>query len=546
MSAAFLPHNRTVLMISDEFLSVYAVGARGVKLLEAVPWTAENFENNVAGIIAKDGGRKPVLILNDMVEQHYRKERVIRSGVNFTDKSAMLRRKLNIAFPSFPVRAAYPLKEKIQKTDKQSAADIYIFAAVAGTDQLAKTVAAARNSLASISGFCLLPVESSDMVGALSAKLPRKDRVKPRWSIFMGQHHNGSLRQIVTKNGELALTRMSPISDVDENPETWARELHQEFKATMSYLTRLGYDESEGLDVVVISSHAAGEILAGLIEETCEFHAMTVMEAAQTLGLMIGRQESLHFADPLHVAWSGRKRRLILPMKASAVDEVSRPRRIAAAALVLLALGTAFQGYQLVDKLASVSSLSGQIAESGAKKAQLDVRYQQEVQRLKELGFDARLVQSAIAVNRNLDAENIRALEVIRGIGHAMGKDLRLDSLDIERPGAGMVEQLVEGAVGKPQPLYEARLRMTYPSTANVDTGNKEVSDLRDRLAAALSGHQVKVTKFLKDYEYTEGLVVEAGDLEKQNIQQDFVAEILIQGPPAAPAGEQAQGGPQQ
>lgn len=543
MSAAFLPHNRTVLMISDEFLSVYAVGARGVKLVESVPWGADNFEANVAGIIAKDCGRKPILILNDMVEQHYRKERVIRTGVGFTDKSALLQRKLNVAFPTFPVRAAYPLKEKVPKTEKQSAADIYIFAAVASSDQLTKTVAAARQSLASLSGFCLLPIESSDMVGALSAKLPRKDKVKPRWSIFMGQHRNGSLRQVVTKNGELALTRMSPISDAEEDPGKWAHDLHQEFKATMSYLARLGYDESEGLDVVVIAGTSAGEILAGLIEETCELHVMTVMEAAQTLGLMIGRQDALHYADPLHVAWIGRKRRLILPMKSSSIDEVSRPRRVAAVAMVTLMLCAAFQGYQFLEKLTSVSSLGSEMADAGKEKAQLDVKYQREVQRLKELGFDAQLVQSAIAVKKQLDAENIRVLEVVRGIGKAMGKDLRIDNLEIERPTeSSAVEQFVEGMAGKPQPLFEARLRMTYPSTADVDAGNTEVSQLRDRLAAALSGHQVKVTKFLKDYEYTEGLVVEAGDLQKENVQQDFVAEILIQGPlvsPQAQAGEQ-------
>lgn len=533
MSAASLPHNRTVLMISDEFLSVYAVGVRGVKLLESVPWGADNFVGSVAGIISKDCGKKPVLILNDVVEQHYRKERVIRSGVGFSDKSALLRRKLNVAFPGFPVRAAYPLKEKILKTDKQSAADIYIFAAVASTDQLTKTMAAAKSSLVSISGFCLLPVEASDMVGALAAKLPRKSKLKPRWVVLMGQHRSGGLRQVVTKNGELALTRMSPISDIAENPEGWTQDVYRELKATMSYLSRLGYDENEGLDIVVVADHSAKELLAGFVDEMCDLHVLTVMEAAQTLGLMIGRQDSLHFADPLHVAWIGRKRRLILPMKSSVVDEISKPRRVAAAVMTLLVLGAGVLGYQFVEKMASASSLGDEISTSEQQKNQLDVRYQQEVQRLQELGFDARLVQSAIAVHGQLDAENIKILDLVQGIGRAMGKDLRIDTLDVGRPrAANAVKKII--AVGAPkeaQPLFEARLRMTYPSTANVDEGNKEVSDLRDRLAAALAGHDVKVNKFLKDYEYTEGLVVEAGDLEKENIQQDFVAEILIIGP---------------
>ncbi|MCC6598181.1 MAG: hypothetical protein IT559_05290 [Alphaproteobacteria bacterium] len=534
MSLSLLPNNHTVLMISDEFLSIYAVTARSARLVETVPWEAEDFEANVAGIIAKDCGRKSVLILNDMVEQHYRKERVIRTGVGFADRTALLRRKLNVAFSGFPIRAAYPLKEKMPKTDKQPAADIYIFAAVAGTDQFTKTMNATRSSLASVSGLCLLPVESSDMIGALSAKLVKKDKAKAeaRWSIFMGQHRNGSLRQVVTKNGELALTRMSPISNVEENAEIWAQDLHQEFKATMSYLSRLGYEEHDGLDVVVIATHAAGEILTGLLDGAYDLHVMTVMEVAQALGLSIGRQDSLHYADPLHVAWVGRKRRLILSMKAPIIDDVSRPRRMAAAVMAALVLGGGFQGYQFIQKAASVSEIGSEISQREKQKAQLDVGYEREIRRLNDVGFDARRVQSAIAVNAALEAQNIKVLNVINGMGKALGKNLRIDSLNIERPKISSVEKFIDGMGKKAPPLFEARMRMTYPATANVDAGNKEVRDLRDRLEIALPDHKVRVTKFLKDYEYTEGLVVEAGDLEKENIQQDFVAEILVQGPP--------------
>ncbi|MCB1720226.1 MAG: hypothetical protein KDI11_00550 [Alphaproteobacteria bacterium] len=532
MSLSFLSPNRTVLLVSDEFLSVYTVSGSGVKLIDTIPWEAENFEKNVASIIAKDCGKKPVLILNDMVEQHYRKERVVRVGVGMVDKSSMVKRKLNVAFPHYPIRAAFPLKEKVAKTDSQPAADIYIFAAVAGNDQITKTIESTKKSMASVAAFCLLPIESSDMVKALSGKIgAKKGRKKNVWSIFIGQHQNGSLRQVLTKNGELALTRMSPIAEKDDDPQMWASELYQEFKSTISYLSRFGYDPADGLDVFVIANPAPAEALRSIFDEDYDLHILGVDEAARALGVNIGRQADMRYADVLHVAWAGRKGRFILPMKATQVDEVSKPRQVAMLVGMVLLCGSAFLGYQVVSSVGSLASLVSEIEDSKRSKSQLDAQYQREVQRLDEVGFDARLVQGALAVHKEFEDERIPILTVFQKVGKALGKDLRIDSIEIKKT-KSTIAQNVWGAVkNEPQPQFEARMKMTYPSTANVDKGNKEVADLSGRIESLLPGYKVEVTKFLKDYEYTEGLIVEAGDLEKQNIQQDFVAEILIRGP---------------
>lgn len=541
MSLSFLSPARTVLMISDEFLSIYTSGPKGVRLIDTVLWTAENFESSVANTIVKDCGRKPVLILNDMVEQHYRKERVMKLGVNVMDKSSMIKRKLNVAFPNYPVRAAYLLKEKSPKTSKQGAADIYIFAALANSEQLNKTIGAVRASLATVAGFCLLPVESSDMVRALSTKLTRKGKAKPAWTVFIGQHRNGSLRQVVTKNGDLALTRMSPISDIDETPDVWANEVYQEFKATMSYLSRFGYDPADGLDVIIISNPGAGEMLGNMIDEECTLHIMTAGEAANTLGVAAGRQENGRYAEMLHIAWSARKSKFILPMKAVQIDEVSKPRQVAMVAMAVLLCGAAFLGYQAFSAGTSLAEISSDYTQTSNTKAQLDVQYQKEVQRLNELGFDVQLVQSSIAVNKQFEHDKIKLLDLIADVHKALAsKDLRVDSIDVVRYKEGPADQVGRiVAPNKTVPVYESTLKMTFPSTADIDKGNQEVADLAKALETVMPKNTIKVTKFLKDYEYTEGLVVETGDLKKENIQQDFVAEIQILG--AAPEAQTAQ-----
>jgi hypothetical protein len=308
--------------------------------------------------------------------------------------------------------------------------------------------------------------------------------------------------------------------------------LNQEFKSTISYLSRLGYDPDDGLDVFVIANPAPGEALKAIFDEDCNLHVLGASEAAKILGLQIGPQADERYADVLHVGWAGRKGRFILPMKVAQVDKVSKPRQAATIAGLFLFAGASFLGFQTVSKLGTLSEINSSIQLSKRQKSQLDSQYQRETQRLQDVGFDARLVQSSLAVYEELETDRIRVLDLYKGVGKALGKDLRVDSIEVERSRPGVIGRAWNAVKNeKGSPLFEARLKMTYPSTADIDRGNKEVSDLRGRIETVLPAHKVEVTKFLKDYEYTEGLVVEAGDLEQQNVQQDFVAEILIKGP---------------
>lgn len=533
---SFLSRNRTVLLISDEALYIYSATAQGVTLSATIEWGLEDFEKQVVDTIVKKCGRKPVLILNDMVEQHYRKEKIVKAP-GFGDKAGMVKRKLNVAFPSYPVRAAFPLKEKIKKSQGQLAADVYIFAAVPNSTQFNQTMAVTSKSLASVAGFCLLPVESSDLLKTLSAKLSKDKKAKQsKWCVFLGQHKNGGLRQIVTKNGEIALTRMTPVCSLSEGHEKWAQEVHQEFKSTMSYLARFGYSSEDTIDVIVIADSDSGDLLNSLVEDdSINFHTMSVQEAAQLINMRIGRQEELHFADPLHVAWSAKKSAFILPMKATKVDEVSKPRQVAMVASLLLLGGVCFLGYQTFSAFQALSVVNEDLDRANNRKAQLDVQYQKELAKKEELGFDVQLVQASIKVRDEINANNIQTMNFFTDVGRALGRDMRVDSVVLQKFDSSNiisnVNRFIPGGEKPPQPLYTTTLQMTYPSTTDIERGNSEVQGLSDRLSQTLKGYDVEVTKLLKDYEYTEGLVVETGDLEKKDLTQDFLAEITINGP---------------
>lgn len=533
MAGSFLASNRTILLVSDDALYIYSSGGKkGLSLVEVVPWTASDFAKNVATIISKDCGGKPVTILNDMVEQHFRKEKVAR--VSVMDRQNVLTRKLRVAFPNYPIRSALLLKEKLSKEEKKNVSGVYIFAAVPVTEPFKKTMEAAEISLAPISGFCLLPVEASAMVKKLSEKLTPKGKKKAKWTIFMGQHKHGGLRQIVTKDGELALTRMTPVPDF-ENESAWINGVQQEFKATMSYLSRFGFDLNDGLNVVLVSEPNMGERVQELIDVSCEFFAMSPEQVSKLLKLNIGTLSDTYYADSLHVAWVAGRNSFVLPMKSKAVDKVSKPRQLTIAASVLLGLGLLAQGYQFLDVFASISSNWEDIDLSTNKKLQLDVQYQKEVNKKEALGFDIQLIQSSLSIVDNIKAKQINIFPILYNIGIALGRDMRIDSLNIDRGGDTLVKSVSDlfdpNAPAPVLPLYVATLQLTFPSTTDAEKGNAEVKKLQEALQTLLSDSVVKVSKFLEDYEYSEEIVVEFDADKEKKATQDFVSEIVIEGP---------------
>ena len=524
---SFFTPARTVLMISDDALFIYSISGKGIKMVEAIPWSAENFEQNVALIISKECGGKPVLILNDMVEQHYRKEKIPKVGA--LDKQNVVKRKLQVSFPNYPVRAALPLKEKIKKTDSSLGAGVYIFAAVPASEAFNKTMAAATRSLVSIAGFCLLPVESSDMIKRLSDKIVPKTERHAKWSVFIGQHQGGELRQIVTKDGELALTRMTPIVDNDNDRLLWANEVHQEFQATMSYLSRFGFNPNDGLNVFLIADPACGDIVSGLVEDDCNFYSVTNEEAAKHLKLPAISCDTSFHADMLHVGWIGKKSRFILPMKAKQIDTVSKPRQVASLASVLLLIGAALLGYQLVNYTDKLEEVRSDIDGAERRHALLKFQLDKEIKRKKDLGFDIQLIQVALSVHDQLERNQIDGLKLFYGIGRGLGRDLRIDRIEVAR-GRPRVGQRLLGGGAKP-PLFVAHMQMTFPSDSDTIKGNNEVRELQNRLQTIFPDHVVRVSKFLEDFEYSEELVLEDGDVETASTKQDFVAELSIEGP---------------
>lgn len=540
---AIFGSSKCILLLSDEGLNIYDTGPR-IQVIETIPWDTQDFEEAAAAIIRKKCSGKSLLLLNDMVEQHYRKERVPK--VSPFDKANIIKRRVAAAFPSYPIRSAIKLKERAPNRDGQAGGEIYLFAAVPLSDSVRKTLDVVQRCYASIAGFCLLPVESATMIHALSKKLAKRGDDVATWTIFVGQHQSGGLRQIVTKNGELALTRMTPIIDSDIDQEVWTSEVANELKGTMSYLSRFGFDPSDGLDVVIIANNSVADKMVTKVDFECNLSVLTSVEAANLLGVKIGRQEEQRYADPLHVAWAANKTKFALPLQAAQLDKISGPARIATAASVLLLGGCAFFGYQAFTSSSEWVSNATQISEVSARVTALKQEHMQEVERKRAAGIDFMLIESSTKVFGKLEKGAMKPLGVFNSIGRSLGPDLHITSLDVKPAGGGggsskqaasqqPTQSFVVDTPGQEtlQTQYEIVIKIILPAKLDPKKGVQLISDLESRLKANLPRHLVTTIKQVADLSYTGNFVGEATSrIQEQQGEEkpDYEAQIMIQG----------------
>lgn len=530
--------SRCVLLLSDEGLNIYDAASSRTSLIDTVPWNTQDFEESVAEIITKKCRGKSVLIFNDMVEQHYRKERIPK--VSPLDKANVIKRRVSAAFPSYPIRSAIKLKERAPAREGQGlSGEIYLFAAVPLSESIRKTLNAVQRSYASIAGFCLLPVESSAMVHALSKKLAKASERPATWAVFVGQHQSGGLRQIVTKNGELALTRMTPIVDSDIDHELWASEVAGEIKGTMSYLSRFGFDSSDGLDVIVIANNSVADKVATKIDFDCNLSVLTAIEAANLLNLKIGRQDDQRYADPLHVAWSGRKSTLTLPLRAPQIDKISGPAKMATAASLVLLAACGYYGYQAFTDAAQWAENSKNLSLAEQSLAIVKQEHEQEVAKKSAAGVDFLLIENSTKVYHKLDTLSMKPLSVLDIIGRSLGPDIHIKSMDIKpaaegsilAPAAASAEAQDPNAPPKPKE-YEVVIRIVFPAELAPEKGVQKIDDLEKRLQANLPNHAISIIKQVADLSYTGNFVGEAtSDANKSaGEKKDYEAQIMIKG----------------
>jgi len=518
----------------DDGVGVYESSSGGVEFLDLLHWREGGFEEKLSDMINRSGVSS-VVIMNDAVEQHYRKEKV--PVLSYFDKGNILQRRLNVAFPNYSMRAAKVLKSGSKQAREASSGDkeavkgdLYLFAAVPSTDAFGRIMTALSNVDQQVVGYGLLPVESTGLVDELVKQLSQKrGGGGARWSILISQHRGGGLRQIVVRNGELALTRVTPVVEPDaDNPGVWAADVSQELQATLSYLSRFGYTPEDGLELIVVGDTDYTEPLEGMVYAPCNYNALTVQDAASLVGIRVGRDED-HYSDSLHAGWVARKFSLELPLSSREIKAIQQPRQASLVIMMISALGLAGVAGVAVDEGMKLYSTSVNMEVAQIQKKKIEEIYAEELQRKERMGIDIPLIKGALAISRDVSNTIVNPLDVLEPIARSM-EDIRLDKFEFSNIGGEPAANRKPGDVA-PQRETMVLLTISFAGNINIVEGNEEINKLVTRMNERLKdmGYESKVEVPLRDTTFRGSSEVEYGiTANKRRADDRYEAQIRV------------------
>ena len=448
----------------------------------------------------------PLLVVGDLLEQSYRREAVPR--LNRGDRAKVLRRRLERAFPETPLKAALKLADDPEEPRSQN----YLLVGLPPAADWDRWLGFLRSIDNPVPTLTLLPVEAAAMVSRLARALARADRPAHDWAILIGRESTGGFRQIVVNRGELVLTRLTPSLATDAGAAEVAAEIRRELKATLGYMTRLGYRAGSSLDTIVLGGAALG---AALEEPGSTAGRLTVVAAGAAAGALgldgADRRAGAGIEDAdgalLGALWVGRQRRPVLQLLPA---DLRRRRlqgqalRWASAGLAASALGLAgYAALAAVSALQVKQEVSWLSAWQGTTRQQLG-RSEGDAA---AIGARAEAMRAVLEAARRLEATRADPFEALGALRRVMARDEQLTALawKLVEPADGQGRAPASGTD------FSLDLTLDLGPAADPAVAVAATEDLASRLTGAFPERSVAIVRQAVDILPQQAFVGSAG-----------------------------------
>jgi hypothetical protein len=536
---AFFRSKKRVLLVGNEGITLFGSTAyAGIEREISLSWEKPDFIPQLTAALTRQRRNDPVLVLFDGADQTYRKEDNIPKLSSF-DRPRFIQRKLEQSFPSYPIRASFEIAAQKQKGGVKEGIS-YLFVAIPETDNIDKVAAAMLEAGVPVAGFGLLPAESAGLATALSARLFGKKGRKSRWSVLIGQHEAGGLRQVIVKDGRLALTRMTPASEAGIQGPGWVDDVLREFKATLTYIARFGYTAEEGLDVVVICGDEEKKIFDQKSMPVTNFQCLKTAEALSAIGARGRGLGEINFGDAVHAAWSAKKTFLEVPIKVPSIQRILVPRlaaRLARTALVLSLLALIGFSFSVYSDYAPLQESIGQKQQ---QKTALAQEYGQEAKLVEALPVKPEVVRKTLAVQGALDKSSINITPTLNLLYKALDKDITLEALSFERADSAARKPAAKAPPGAQKKaaaegdLVKIIFRFTLADGLPLEKKVERTEKIAETMRRAFTGYDVRINSQFGKISRTGKFEGSAGDTGRKTAadKMESFAEIEMQGAP--------------
>ncbi|HEY1096120.1 MAG TPA: hypothetical protein VGF14_02670 [Alphaproteobacteria bacterium] len=498
-----------ILFIGNDALHHYVCRGHTTYLQEEYHWDQPDLVRALTAALQAAGRNAPVLVLLDQAEQQYRKE--VLPKVSVMDRTKVVDRKLAMTFPQLPYRAAFNLKPSSSHhhagTETTTNEPTLLLAGAPQTPELTKVMQAITDSEVLFSGLALVPTEATSMINRFIKLLHERTQVidRPRWTVLLTHQKTGGLRQIVLQDGQLALTRLTPVFIADENELGGVRDIMvREFQATLNYLARFGYMPADGIDVIVVTSELLGEALQQVNLPVTHLYTLSVSEATRLLkaGPKAAAADTL-YSDGLLSALMATQRR-VMPLQNASLKPLQQGRkavlytsRILAATIIGLVAYVGLNQMQIFEVKNKIET-----AENDFRI--LQVRYNDLAKKLNTLKYLPEMVQAVLNVRDELVKTNLNVEPTVQAIvalvdkGTMKVKKLSVDPLKVESENIG-------GPAPAPPldtsvPTFPPRITVTLEVgfvSADVEQNARLTEQLATQLRSKFTQHNIRVMKII-------------------------------------------------
>lgn len=394
---------RIFYIASNELTAVYCAGGK-VQLLGEFPATPEGITQ-----FGEYLGQEPDLpsaFMLDVIEEEFRLDTI--PHVLGADQKKLLERKLAGQFRSTPYRSATIAgREKTGRKD-----DRVMFSGLTNPEALDPWLAELRQHKVPLMGIYSVPMLTSQLIKRL--------KIKHANTLVLTIQKDQLLRQSFFSNGELKISRLTPLASTEIN--ACMDSILHEVERNERYLGRLQllnfrepmqvYFLSEGESLYQFKSRCVGTAKV-------YYHALDANEVAKKAGLkdvqLVGRNEFL-FSHLLSLKLPASN---YAPKKECSYFSFYTLRRQAVAASVVLALGAAgwsvsqvFDGQQLKQEAETIALNTQRIQQE----------YDEHAARMPELPYQPRVMRAAVESDRALEQHKPVPLEALVLIGRGLAK----------------------------------------------------------------------------------------------------------------------------
>ncbi len=525
-----LVSKKKVILLGNDGAVLFGPGAGGGMEREAtVAWSAADFTTQLAGALTRRNAGSPVVVLFDGADQAYRKEESIPKLSSF-DRPRFIQRKLDQAFPNYPVRASFAIPAATK-----GAQPSYLFAGVPETDNIDKVSAALLEAGVPVSGFGLLPLESAGLVSALSDKLFSPRLKKSRWAVLVSQHENGGLRQVVVKDGRLALTRMTPASG--QSGAGWVDDVADEFRATLNYIARFGYTADDGLDVIVICGDSEKELFDQKQMPVTNFRCIKAGDALTAIGARGRGLGDANYGDIVHAAWAAKKSALTSPIAVPSLQKILAPRQtmryVTMALMASLVLLVGLVGWTYVQ----IMPLQTEISDKQMQKTRFAGELAEQDKAIAALPVPPLMARKTLAVDDALNTGTVNFSPIFTLLKKSLTDDIVVQQMTFVHDPQGVREapQGQAKPAADPHGLLTVTLKFTVAGNLALEDRVARAEALAQTLRGAFPGYSVEITSQFGRVSRTgrfEGKVGGDAGAAPRADDMENTAEIELEGVP--------------